>query len=159
MPEYALLQDNCNVIRNKRKVKRNELIPIPHRWFEVVSLHLAGKSTKEISEITGYSVGTLYGILKNERTQAVRQQLLSVYQDEFEALFEKVIGNIRTQLDAKDTKTQQVAQQQWLNAEKKFKIVRGGNGDGETAEDLVAKLLNVNVQVNVAQNAEVDGGS
>lgn len=150
MPEYALTQSSDNQIRNKRKVRRNDLVPIPHRWNKVLGMHLAGVSTKDICEETGYSLGNVYLILKNQRVQAVRQQMLSVYQDEFEALFGQVTENIRTQLTAKDVKTQQVAQDQWLKAEKKFSIKHGKSGPSESAEDMVAKLLNVNVQVNVA---------
>ena len=158
MPEYALTQSNCSELRNKKRTRRNDLVPIPHKWSEVLALHLAGVPTKEIGEITGYSLGNLYMILKNPRTQAVRQQLLSVYQDEFEALFGTIITNIRSQLAAPDVKTQQVAQQQWLNAEKKFKVLQSGGKGSETAEDIVSRLLNVNVQVNVAPAHEGDGG-
>lgn len=152
LASHALVQSNNSELRNRRKVRRNDLVPIPHRWFEVVALHLAGKPTKEILEITGYSLGTYYSIMKNPRTQAVRQQLLSTYQDEFEALFCKVIHNIRTQLDSDDVKEKQTAQQQWLNAEKKFKVLGQKEKLGESAEDIVSRLLNVNVQVNVQNN-------
>lgn len=158
MPDYALTQCNSNVIRNKRKLRRDELVPIPMRWNKVVSMHLAGVPTRDICEETGYSMGNIYQILKNPRVQAVRQQMLSVYQDEFEALFPKVTQNIRSQLDSKDIKTQQVAQDQWFKAEKKFSPKRNQSGVAETAEDMVAKLLNVNVQVNVAPQPGDDGG-
>ena len=102
-------------------------------------------------------MGNIYQILKNPRVQAVRQQMLSVYQDEFEALFPKVTQNIRTQLDSADVKTQQVAQDQWFKAEKKFSLRHGQSGVAETAEDMVAKLLNVNVQVNVAPQGDNGG--
>lgn len=154
MPEHALTQSADSQIRNKRKVRRNDLVPIPHRWNKVLGMHLAGVPTKDIVEETGYSLGNIYTILKNPRTQAVRQQMLSVYQDEFEALFPMVTHNIREQLSSEDTKTQQVAQQQWLNAEKKFGPKNNKGGPSETAEDMVGKLLNLNVQVNVTP----DGG-
>ena len=99
-------------------------------------------------------MGNIYTILKNPRTQAVRQQMLSMYQDEFEALFPMVTKNIREQLGSSDAKVQQVAQNQWLNAEKKFGAKNNKSGPSETAEDMVGKLLNLNVQVNVTP----DGG-
>jgi len=154
MPDHALTQSPGNQLVNKKKVRRNDLVPIPHKWYEVIALHLSGKSTKDICDATGYSLQTYYRIMNSPRSIAVRQQLMSMYQDEFEALFSKVIGNIREQLSSESMKVKQTAQQQWLNTEKKFKIKTGGAGMGESAEDLVSRLLNVNVQVNVAQPNE-----
>ena len=154
MPEHALTQSPISTLKNTKKVRRNDLVHVPHKWFEVMALHLAGKSSNEICEIVGYSLQTYYRIMNSPRSIAVRQQLLSMYQDEFEALFNKVIINIRDQLGSEDVKTQQTAQQQWLNAEKKFNKKIGGDRPGESAEDLVSRLLNVNVQVNVAQPGE-----
>jgi len=148
MSDHALTQSHNGDLKVRKR--RTDLVPIPHKWFEVVALHLAGRPTKEIIEATGYSLGTYYQIMNNPRTIAIRQQLLEMYQDEFEALFCKVIGNIRDQLDTEDVKVKQVAQQQWLNAERKFKVLRGKTKEDESAEDLVSKMLNLNVQVNVA---------
>lgn len=156
MPEHALVQSPNNELRNKKKVRRNELIPIPHKWNKVLGMHLAGIPTRDICKETGYCQGNVYAILKNPRVQAVRQQMLSLYQDEFEALFGTVTQNLREQLAATDVKTQQVAQEQWLKAEKKFNGKRSQSTTTESAEDMVAKLLNVNVQVNVAPQ-EGDG--
>ena len=156
MPEHALMQSRTSdpTYQGKRRARRNDLVPIPHRWFEVVALHLAGKPTKEILEITGYSLGAYYSIMANPRTQAVRQQLLETYQDEFEALFCKVITNIRDQLDSSDMRAKQTAQQQWFSAENKFKFIRNRKQVDASAEDIVSKMLNLNVQVNVASGGE-----
>ena len=151
---HALVQSHSPDLVNKHRPRRNQLIPIPHKWFEVLGLHLAGKSTPEIMEITSYTQASIYRILNSERTQAVRQQLLSTYQDEFEALFSKIIVNIRTQLDSGDMKVQQTAQQQWLNSEKKFRGIQSKQMPGESAEDLVGRMLNVNVQVNVDKDGK-----
>lgn len=153
----ALTLGHNNTLHNPRKKRRNELVPIPHKWFKVLSMHLSGRKTRDIAEETGYTMQSLYRILNSERTQAVRQQLLSMYQDEYEALFEKVIDNIRVQLDSDDMKVQQTAQQQWLNSEKKFRGLQSKHAPGESAEDLVGRMLNiqgtnVNVQVNVGDD-------
>lgn len=150
----ALLQSYNPELRNKRKPRRNDLVPIPHKWFEVLAMHLAGKPTREIVEETGYTSASVYRIMNSPRTQAVRQQLLSSYQDEYEALFGKIINNIRVQLDSDDIKVQQTAQQQWLNSEKKFRSLKLAQVPGESAEDVVARMLNVNVQVNVANDRQ-----
>jgi hypothetical protein len=163
MPEHSLMQSPTSdpTYQRKRRTKRNDLVPIPHKWFEVLSLHLSGMSTKDILELTGYSLGSYYRIMNNPRSIAVRQQLLSMYQDDFEALFTKVVDNIRDQLDSEDIRVQQVAQQQFFRAENKFKVIRKKK-ESESAEDMVSRLLNgnaieqVNVQVNVSSDSKKD---
>lgn len=78
-----------------RKMKRSDYRVIPHRWYQVLSMHLAGKKVKEIKESTGYSESTIYNILDNEEVNTVRQQLLAYYDKEFEALYPGVIEAIR----------------------------------------------------------------
>lgn len=153
---HALTQSHVSdpTYQTKRRKRRNDLVPIPAKWFKVVALHLSGVSTQDILKETGYSLGTYYQIMSNPRTQAVRQQLLGAYQDEFEALFGTVISNLRKQLMDDSLKVQQEAQRQWLAAESKFKIVKNKATNGDSAEDLVSKLLNLNVQVNVNNDAK-----
>lgn len=150
MAEHTLLQAPTSdpTYQANRKRKRNDIVPIPHRWFEVLSMHLAGRKRDEILKETGYSLGTYYRIMQNPRTLAVRQQLLAMYQDDFEALFAKVINNLHTQLDSEDMKTAQTAQAQWLRTAKEHKIVSKNLTSEDSAEDIVAKMLNIQVNVN-----------
>jgi len=155
MAEHTLLQAPTSdpTYQVNRRKRRNDIVPIPHKWFEVLSMHLAGKKRDEILEETGYSIGTYYRIMQNPRVIAVRQQLLKMYQDDFEALFSKVINNLHKQLDSEDMKTAQTAQAQWLRTAKEHKIVSTRLKEEDSAEDLVANMLNIQVNVN-AQGAE-----
>lgn len=135
--------------RFHRPSKKSDYLPVPLRWYNVLALHLAGKSPKEIMEQTGYSQAMYYRILNHPSIQSVRQQLLDSTQQEFEALFMKVVENVREQLASLDPQIQLAAQQQWFKANGKFLPSKEAESRGLTAEDVVAKLLNINVQVNV----------
>jgi len=137
--------------RFHRPTKKNDYFPVPLRWYQVLALHLAGKTPNEVMAETGYSSAMYYRILNHPSIQSVRQQLLDQTQQEFEALFNKVVENIRKQLDSGDPMVRLAAQNQWFKANGKF---QPKNVEGEkklTAEEVVAKLLNINVQVNVAK--------
>jgi hypothetical protein len=122
------------------------------RWYNVLALHLGGASPKEIMELTGYSAAMYYRILEHPSIQAVRQQLLDSTQQEFEALFSKVVENIRTQLKSSDPQIQLAAQNQFFKATGKFAPKVSKDDGNLTAEDIVSKFLQVNVQVNVDSN-------
>jgi len=138
--------------RFHRHLKKNDHTPIPLRWYCVLSLHLSGKSPKEVMQETGYSTAMYYRILNDPAVQSVRQQLLDSTQQEFEALFNQVVENIRNQLKSTDEQIQIAAQNQFFKATGKFAPKVSEKGDGLTVEDVVAKLLNVNIQVNVDSN-------
>lgn len=135
--------------RFHRNLKKNDHVPVPLRWYFVLSLHLSGKSPREVMQETGYSPGMYYKILSHPTIQSVRQQLLDHTQQEFEALFNRVVENIRTQLQSDNPQIQQIAQNQFFKATGKFAPKKGEEGEGLTAEDVVAKLLNINLQVNI----------
>lgn len=137
--------------RFHRPTKRNDYIPVPLRWYQVLALHLAGKTPNEIMQETGYSSAMYYKILNHPSIQSVRQQLLDQTQKEFEALFNKVVENIRTQLDDPEPMVRLAAQNQWFKANGKFQPKSDEKEKNLTAEEVVAKLLNINVQVNVAK--------
>lgn len=142
MPNYQLM----------RPARAKDHHPVPHRWFAVLAMHLSGKSPKEIQKETGYSQAMYYRILSNPEVLAVRQQLLAQTQMEFEALYSKVVDNLREQLNSKDPEIQLAAQQQFFKATGKY-APKPSDPKGEqlSAEDLVTKLLQqqINIQVNV----------
>jgi hypothetical protein len=125
----------------KHRLKRNDYEPIPSRYMAVLSHHLAGRSARQIVELTGYKLPTIYKILSDQRVTQIRQQLLAHTQAEFEALYPKVVEVIRTSLDSNDASVKLKASDQWLHASGKYK------GDtttqiNVTAEDVVFQILN-----------------
>lgn len=126
----------------RRPIKKNDYIPVPLRWYKVLALHLSGKKAIEIKEETGYSIPMIHRILNHKSIQSVRQQLMDSTQQEFEALFDRIVNNIRTQLDSTDEAVKLAAQQQWFKANGKF-----GNGGKTkivtniTAEQVVQNIL------------------
>ena len=117
-------------------------MPVPLRWYNILALHLTGKSAKEISEATGCSLPMVYHVLGHKTIQHVRQQLLDKTQQEFEALFAKVVTNIREQLESTDPMVRLAAQQQWFKANGKFAGVKIDRQVNITAEQVVAQILN-----------------
>lgn len=151
MSELPLLQSHLpdTSYRFHRPSTKKDYTPIPLRWHTVLALHLAGGTPKEVCALTGYSLSMYYRILNDPVTQTVRQQLLNQTQQEFEALFARVVDNIREELRSEDPQVRLAAQQQWLRANGRYAPKGDNEGEALTAEDVVKKLLQVNVQVNV----------
>lgn len=124
-----------------RHLRRDEVAPVRHRWHAVLSYHLAGYKVKEICELTGYSESTIYDILKNEEVRAVRQQIMSTLDDEFEALQGQVFDTVRRALDSPDPDLQMKAVEIWMKAHGRYKV-NGGGGTNITAENVVMQIMN-----------------
>jgi len=129
----------------RKALKSSEHRPIPHRYYFVLSLHLAGKTTDEISELTSYTPQTIYGILAKEEVIAVRQQLLRATSDEFEALFGQIVDKVRELLQSTDDGTVLRAIEIWMKAHGKYTPTSTG-GMNITAEDVVVQILNQGVK-------------
>lgn len=90
-------------------------------------------------------MASVYRILNHRDTLYVRQQLMEYTQQEFEALFKKVVHAVRGGLDDPDPKIALMASQLWLKAHGKFAPERQAVGN-ITAEDVVIQILQGNVQ-------------
>lgn len=86
---------------------------------------------------------TIYAILGNKDVIYLRQKMLDSMQQEFEALFSKLVDNIREQLDSSDPMVQLAAQNQWLKANGKYAPAVVDKSTHITAEDVVFQLLNI----------------
>jgi len=104
-------------------------------------LHLAGRKATEIKQETGYSIAMIHRILNHKAVQAVRQQLMDSTQQEFEALFDRIVDNIRSQLNSTDEAVKLAAQQQWLKANGKFSNDKRAIITNITAEQVVQNIL------------------
>ena len=126
---------------------RKEVNPVSHRYRMVLDLHLSGHKVNEIQELTGYAESTIYDILSKDEVVALRQQIMNVYDKEFEMLFPQVIQSIRLGLNpSQDLKDQLSAAKLWLKAHGKggVKVEKGGDTYNLTAEDVVFQILNGN---------------
>lgn len=134
-----------------RKLTRKETDPVSHRWQYVLALHLAGKKVSEIEQLTGYKPPTIYRILSEPNTVALRQQLLNHVSKEFEALFPQVVDTIRDALRSPDLKIALEGADKWLKAHGKYAKSEGTTVQ-LTAEDIVVNILNNNGDGNVQVN-------
>ncbi len=123
-----------------RPVKKSDYEPLPLRWKVVLDLFLAGTKVKEICKCTGYSPSFVYKILNEERTLQVKQFLLAQTQEEFSALFDKVVDVVKEKLDDPEKKLEAAAL--WLKANGKLGREAGSSTTvNVTAEDVVMQIL------------------
>lgn len=123
---------------------------INHRWFYILALHLAGRTAEEISELVDRHPLTIYAILKKPEVIAVRQQLLAGISDEFEALYQEVVQTIRDCLKSDKETVRLDAAEKWFKAHGKYQPKQDKESE-LTAEDVVKKILQLNIQVNVGE--------
>jgi len=139
----------------KRHLRCNETKPVIARHRFVLELHLAGHRIKKslpgkpsIEELTGYSAVYISSILRSPKVQALKQQIMSLYDEEFKMLYPKVVKSIQDGLsDACDMPTRLSASKLWLKAHGKLqKDDTQNTGMNVTAEDVVIQILNQNNQ-------------
>ena len=124
----------------KRKLKQSDYRTVPHKYYYVLSLHLAGKSAQEIAELADYSLQTIYAILKKDEIIALRQQMLEGVQLEFEVLYKRVVEVLKTKLDSLDETIQMQAVNSFFR--EKGRLDGVGTQFNITAEDVVIQILN-----------------
>ena len=122
---------------------------IPHKWGLILRLHLAGKTVKEIAALVDMQEQTIYRILRRPQIEEQRRMLLTDIERDFEALYSRVVNNLREQLDSTDPQVQLAAQTQFFKATGKFQPKRSESEEKLTAEEVVSKLLAQQINVNV----------
>ena len=120
----------------------SEREPVPPRYWNVLAMHMAGKQVAEIREECGYAESTIYGILKDERIVAVRQQLLKGLDDELEVLYKDAINAVRTALGAEDIDTRLKGADMFFKVQGKYKPQTGNTTIHVSAEDVALQIIN-----------------
>ena len=126
----------------RRHLKCSDHRPIPPKYHKVLSLHLAGRRVQEICSETGYKDSTVYAILADQRVVQIRQQLLKSVEQEFEALYPRVVETLRDDLTSGISDQQAKARDQWFRASGKYKESGDKSIINVTAEDVVFQILN-----------------
>jgi hypothetical protein len=120
---------------------------IPLRWHYIVALHMSGRPVRVIAQEAGLGEQAVRRILSHPDVQYIRQQLLASLDQEFEALWSKVISNLREQLDHEDQQIRLAAQNQWLKASGRYQqLTKQKLADAISAEDIVINILNGNAK-------------
>lgn len=154
----------------RRRLKCSDVHPLKARHRFVLELHLAGhqvgQSTVEkpsISELSGFAPATVYAILKRDDIHALRQQIMRLYDLEFEALFPDVIQTIREGMEpGKEMKDRIAASKLWLKAHGRPGAAVGGSTINVTAEDVVFQILNqggTSADASTAQDSSAVSGA
>ena len=114
------------------------------KWRRVLDLHFAGKTREEIMELTGYSYIRISQILNDDRIVELRQQIMKYYDQDFEALYPRVVNSIREGLVSPEAGVQTDARRDWLKAHGKFQplVKEGGGNINVSAEKIIFQILN-----------------
>jgi len=141
-----MLSPGADRYQGQRNIKRGEgdsEVPLRHRY--VLELHLAGKTSKEIQQLTHYAYSTIYKILASDDIVTLRQQLMTYYDSTFELLFPDVIKAVREGLEATEMKDRLQAAKLWLKAHGRVAAPKEDKGDtyNITAEDVVFQILSM----------------
>lgn len=113
------------------------------KWRRVLDLHFAGKTREEIMELTGYSYTRISQILNEPRIVELRQQVMKFYDQDFEALYPRVVDSIRKGLVSEEAGVQTDARRDWLKAHGKFTPeVKVGSSVNVSAEKIIFQILN-----------------
>ncbi len=123
-----------------------------NRDLFVLALHLAGYRASAIAELAGLSsAASVYAILRKEKVALARQQLLQGLELEFETYQRRVFEIITELMESEDPRVRLDAVDKWFRYFGKYKQSADPSKNQQvSAEDIVKSLLQVNVQVNVA---------
>ena len=148
-----MLSPTTDHYNQNRHLKRNEGgsgsdVSLRHRF--VLELHLAGHlptknkpGKSSIHELTDYSPAMIHRILANPDVQALRQQIMYYYDQEFESLFPDVIEAVSDGLVTDDMSQRLSAAKLWLKAHGRAQPQAQGGNVNITAEDVVVQILNM----------------
>ncbi len=128
---------------NGRKLIQ-KLKPKHHRCVE---LHLAGVATKEIALALGVTEDTIWGWLRDPLVQEKVQQGRQMFEGEFDALYGRAIDAVRSGLGDVDPTHRLRAAAIYFKQKQEAAALKVGGGK-ETAEDVIARMLQVNIQIN-----------
>lgn len=112
------------------------------RWRHALDLHLSGMPVYEIAEQLDCGPATVYKILNDPRINELRQQIMKYYDQDFEALYSRVIDTVRSNLSSEDEKVKEGAAKLWLKAHGKFQTKDEGTTNNFTAEQIIFQILN-----------------
>jgi len=120
---------------------------------------LKGAKAEEIAELVGFkNPASVYNVLRKKEMHLVRQLLLEGLELEFEVLQKEVFEVIEEALKEPDPRVRLEAVDKWFRYFGKYKVKEDKEKE-ITAEDVVKKLLQVNVQVNVGDKRNGGNGN
>lgn len=120
------------------------------RWASIYTLELRGLGATQIATHLNMTQQTVSKIVRDPRYIAYREEHLTALDTEFVSMKPLAYAALKNGLNADDENTALRASEQWFKAAGfgGFSKTERPNA-GVTAEDVVARLLNVNVQVNI----------
>ena len=130
---------------------RNKPRPLSTRARMILSLDLRSQSTAEIAQKMGLHERAVQWIRRTDRYIAAREALLGRMDAEFSAMKPAVFNALSNGLRSRDENTALRASETWMKAAGFGQYGKGNAQQGITAEDVARQLLQVNVNVNIAE--------
>jgi len=129
---YSVPKSHANL---KRINKRHEMM---------ILLFVNGMKPREIAQTLGMNLHYVWMVLRDPLVTKAINEIYKQMDDEFKALYSKVINSIRDRLESKDPDIQAKAVDQYLKAHGKYNPKENPN-DNATAEDVVKKILELRI--------------
>jgi len=134
-------------------LKLKKLRPWHHT---IIRMHLAGIPAKEISRLTGRNYAYIHIVLNDPLSQEHIRRAANLHEMHFGALYGNVVDGIRDGLQEEQPVRVRLRAAEIYLKEKERQD--GKVDDKETAEDVVAKIVNaIQVNVNVSTGDKRDG--
>jgi hypothetical protein len=138
-------------IRDERGYKLlQKLKPKHHR---LVELYLKGVRPKDIAAELGVNTHTLWGWLRDPLIQHEIDKGKKAWEDEFDSLYGLAIDAVRGGLNELDPQHRLRAAAIYFRQKQDTAALKAGGGK-ETAEDVIARMLQINIQINQQEQSK-----
>lgn len=115
------------------------------RHIKIVKLHIGGKGTSAIASELDMTPGTVSRILSDPLVKSILQKVKDMHQQELDALFGNVVGALRKGLGDEMGLD---ANLKTIDRYVKVQGLKDERAGPETAEDVIQRMLQINIQVN-----------
>lgn len=114
---------------------------------QAILLHLEGLPPKQIAEELGKSPDWVSRVLRSKKAEELINNYLSFADQEFKVLYSLSINAVRDALNSSDVKVRLDAAKIYLKAHGKDGASGPASGVGETAEDVITRVIELQMRV------------
>ena len=119
------------------------------RHRKVIGMHLAGVPSRDIAKAMGTTDSAVSIILSDPLAQEVIEKARASWEMEFDALYGKHLDSLRSGFNSGDVRDKLRASSIY-SRERTERVRTDPNAAGDSAEDVIQRMLQLNIQVNVA---------
>lgn len=138
------LEKQLGIRDSAGQVMLKSLKPKHHK---MIQMHLAGVPSTEIAKTLGIARNTVFNWMRDPLIIEEIRKGKQAWEDEFDALYGKAIQAVRAGLDDMDPTHSLRAAAIYFRQKQDAAQLKVGGGK-ETAEDIIARMLQINIQIN-----------